>query len=534
MSDPAGGTAPTAAPGPSNPAQVAATRLTTPSGRASAPLGGPKPKKRRKKKSQASSSAATTTSGGPRGGRVVLPASASTSAANSTKGGGPSASTPAPQQPRSRKKIKGGRKALSSQASAFQKQGPGPAQNQDAPPDNFAAVASQTGQVAFTRPRGDALNSSIASVLGRRPAEVLEEHQRELRTKRQKTAAESLRRELLMDVDDSSSDEAPVVPAQVEATADDANAKLDEEGAAVGAHTARIQPQVSGEDADPEDLVVETTTSVASTVMGAPSVKSPTTAAATVDIFDAGQQKAPSFPPPKPFSFPQGQRGEMTSPPSHASEAVAHVAEPDDAPATQPTAPLAPATTAPSVPVSAPSEVPAAVPAAKAFDDLPKALPLLHGAQPKLKSAAAVLAGKRRKKKLKPQRAPQLFDYLSDEMSDDWEDKEDKYKAPKRPKNGKAVDGRLETNEDEDEKAKSGAETSEGTEANPNASEASTARKLIPTSYQAALLERAKESNILTVLSTGSGKTLVAVSLRRMRENRRRLLTRTIFCDRFS
>ena len=301
MSDPAGGTAPTAAPGPSNPAQVAATN------RASAALGGPKPKKRRKKKSQAPGTA--TASGGPRGGRVVLPASASTSSAtNSTSA--PSATTPAPPQPRSRKKFKGGRKALSSQASAFQKQGPDRAQTQDAPPDNFTPVASQTGQIAFTRPRGDAINSSIASVLGRRPAEVLEEHQRELRTKRQKTAAETLRRELLMDVDDSSSDEAPAVPAQVEAAADDAAATQDAEGAAAAARIAQVQPHASGDDADPEDLVIETTASVASTAMKTASVKSRVTAAATVDIFDAGQQTAPSFPPPKPFSFPQGQRAE--------------------------------------------------------------------------------------------------------------------------------------------------------------------------------------------------------------------------------
>lgn len=506
MSDPAGGTAPTAAPGPSNPAQVAATRLTTPSGRASAALGGPKPKKRRKKKSQGSGAA---TSGGPRGGRVVLPASASTSAATNSTGGGPSASAPTPPQPRSRKKFKGGRKALSSQASAFQKQGPDRTPTQDAPPDNFTPVASQTGQVAFTRPRGDALNSSIASVLGRRPAEVLEEHQRELRTKRQKTAAETLRRELLKDVDDSSSDEASAVPAQVEAAADDAAATQDAEGAAAAARIAQVQPDASGDDADPEDLVVETTASVASTAVGVPSVTSTVTAAATIDIFDAGQQKAPSFPPPKPFSFPQGQRTEIPPPPIHASEAVAPAVESDDARATKSTSPLAPVTA--SVPVSAPSEAPAATPPTRPFHDLPKALPLLHSAQPKLKSAAAVLAGKRRKKKSKLQRAPQLFDYLSDEMSDDWEDKEDKYKAPKRPKDGKAVDGRLETNEDE--KAKSVVETSEGTEATPNAAETSTARKLIPTSYQTALLERAKETNILTVLSTGSGKTLVAVSL---------------------
>lgn len=520
MSDTAGGTAPAAAPGPSNLAQVAATRLTTPSGRAPAALGGPKPKKRRKKKSQTSSAAAPTTSGGPRGGRVVLPAS--TPAANN-KGGGPSASTATPPQPRSRKKYKGGRKALSSQASAFQKQGPDRTQAQDAPPDNFTPVASQTGQVAFTRPRGDALNSSIASVLGRRPAEVLEEHQRELRTKRQKTAAETLRRELLMDVDDSSSDEESVVPGHVEATAAATDSKPDDEGAAVGAQTAQVQPHVSDDDADPEDLVVETTASVASTAMGTPRVKSTITAAATVDIFDAAQQKAPSFPPPKPFSFPQGQRAEIASPRIHAPETVAPAVEADDATATKSTAPLAPATAEHSVPVSAPSAVPAAIPAAKAFADLPKALPLLHGAQPKLKSAAAVLAGKRRKKKSKPQRAPQLFDYLSDQMSDDWEDKEDKYKAPKRPKNGKAVDGRLETNEDE--QAKSVAEASESTETTPNASEASTARKLIPTSYQAALLERAKETNILTVLSTGSGKTLVAVSFLAQSERKRPLLT---------
>lgn len=38
------------------------------------------------------------------------------------------------------------------------------------------------------------------------------------------------------------------------------------------------------------------------------------------------------------------------------------------------------------------------------------------------------------------------------------------------------------------------------------------AEKLVPTSYQTALLEKAKEGNVITCMPTGSGKTLVAVS----------------------
>ncbi|GAA5868109.1 hypothetical protein JCM3774_001024 [Rhodotorula dairenensis] len=502
MSNPPDGTG---APAPvrpsSDPALAASTRLTTPSGRASAALGGPKLKKRRKKKPQAPNP----TLGGSRGGRVVLPASASTSAAPDGTGGPSATATPTPPQPRSRKKLNRGRKSLSSQSAAFKKDSAGNTPTPPAPrTEGYSAVATRTGDVAFTRPRGDALNSSIASVLGRRPAEVLEEHQRELRTKRQKTAAEALRRELLMDVDgNSSTDESPALPVQprgrpeLVSAGQDAETAVPSEKEPVGLLATRAQADPSDEDADTEDLLVDTSTLVRPQPAGADAVIVTRPSSATGKLSSATQQPTPFFPPPKPSTLPVNDG--IQEPPAcvSASELVTRAGG-------QTAAPLAPPkATQPTTSASESSQVHSPAVAAKAYDDLPKALPLVHGAQPKLKPAAAVLAGKRRKKKSKLKRAPQLFDYLSDEMSDDWEDKEDKYKAPKRPKNGRAVDGRLDTNE--------GGPAAGDTPAGTDPAERSEPRKLIPTSYQAALLERAKETNILTVLSTGSGKTLVAV-----------------------
>ncbi|GAA5984285.1 hypothetical protein JCM10908_006124 [Rhodotorula pacifica] len=521
MVDATGGSSAPAVPaGPSNLAQLAATRLTTPSGRASAALGGPKPKKRRKKKPEAPNP----TIGRPRGGRVVLPTSASTSTANSSAA--PAAVTPTTPQPRSRKKLRSGRKPLPSQGKAFQKGADGGPSTKTpsapAPPpasDSFTPVASQSGQVAFTRPRGDVLNSSIASVLGRRPAEVLEEHQRELRTKRQKTAAEALRREILMDVDDSSADEdgGESVLEQV----DDAITEEREQGGEAPSGEARVKervgappslrPDASVEDADIEDLIIHTSSRNDAAGGAAASTAASSSTSAAVDIFGAGQK---IFPPPKPFMFPVSASADKSTAPSVTSECVAQPGSCTFDKAALTAKPLAPTPAEASSTRSSDTSAQPPTSTTRPFDDLPKALPLLPGAQPKLNSAAAVLAGKRRKKKPKLNRAPQLFDYFSDEMSDEWEDKEDKYKAPKRPKDGRAVDGRLETGEDgAGGKAGSAAGSADRPQTASTTEGETSARKLVPTSYQSALLERAKETNILTVLSTGSGKTFVAVLL---------------------
>lgn len=470
-----------------DPTQVASQRLTTPSGRHSHALGGPKPKKRRNKKPYS----ADDSQGGNRGGRVILPASSAS--AGSGAAGPSTAGGPVPKQPRARKKLKNGRKSVPSEGRATKQGGPAKSSHDKrtaAPPqqqDDFVAVATRTGETAFTRPRGDALNSSIASVLGRRPAELLEEHERELRTKRQKTAADALRSAMLAASDDED-EELPGPLLEDRA----AYASKGEVFGEILEH-AETRPPAQGlasaaapdrdmTDADDEAeglLIVEAAEHFSAAEAG------PRTEDAAV------RQELSSHAPPLPGTVESGgQRDHVISVP----------ARPGPARASTNVAPKGSTTSAVEVNQSS-----RAGPAA-AFSDLPKALPVLHGAQPKLTSAASILAGKRRKKKpLKLKRAPQLFDYLSDELSDDWEPKADKYKAPKRPKNGRAVDGRLEIADDDPK---------DGQERPASGSVASDERtKLVPTSYQAALLERAKASNILTVLSTGAGKTLVAVLL---------------------
>ncbi|GAA5895230.1 hypothetical protein JCM8208_005942 [Rhodotorula glutinis] len=143
-------------------------------------------------------------------------------------------------------------------------------------------------------------------------------------------------------------------------------------------------------------------------------------------------------------------------------------------------------------------------------DTLAEPLPVPVDAVPKpdLRSAAAILAGKKRKpKKLK--RTPHLFDYLSDEQSDDWEDVQ-AAKLLKRPKTGRAVDGKLESGGEE---ASGEGEGGVKVDSEEEREKKALADKLVPKSYQKALLECAQQANIVTVLQTGSGKTLVGVLL---------------------
>lgn len=112
--------------------------------------------------------------------------------------------------------------------------------------------------------------------------------------------------------------------------------------------------------------------------------------------------------------------------------------------------------------------------------------------------AAALTAGRTRKPKKK--RRAELFDYLSDD-SEDWYALPSA--APRRPKSGRALDGAEPYN------AAAGTVPPIAPELLPATRVA--AEKLFPTNYQSALLQRAKEGNVICVLPTGSGKTLVAV-----------------------
>lgn len=166
---------------------------------------------------------------------------------------------------------------------------------------------------------------------------------------------------------------------------------------------------------------------------GAGTARAGAASSTAVDIFTVTQPLAPFFPRPRPFTFPSGHAIAKLSATilSLSETSAAEFAGPPRLQITaSPTSAVGPQP-APSTHSGTPP-----VAAARMYGDLPKSLPFLHGAHPKLKSAAAVLAGKRCKTMSKLKRATQPFDYLSDEMSDDWEDKEDSYKAPKRYRDG--------------------------------------------------------------------------------------------------
>ncbi|GAA5854197.1 hypothetical protein JCM8547_001731 [Rhodosporidiobolus lusitaniae] len=69
--------------------------------------------------------------------------------------------------------------------------------------DEYVEVTGEGGEIVLTRPRSDALNESIKSILGPRPSEVLEQHDREVRTKKQKLSAKLLKKEMMMEVDEA-------------------------------------------------------------------------------------------------------------------------------------------------------------------------------------------------------------------------------------------------------------------------------------------------------------------------------------------
>ncbi|GAA5975735.1 hypothetical protein JCM11641_005854 [Rhodosporidiobolus odoratus] len=176
--------------------------------------------------------------------------------------------------------------------------------NDDAPPPNpYVSVPDPSGNVSFTRDRSRAQQHSIDSILGPRPSEVFEQKDRELRIKRQKTAAEEMRRQLMMEVD---------------------------------------------EDEVESDL---------------------------------------SLPAPQPFVFPpQQSRASAAIPPTFAFTCSSPSAA-IDAPPTS-AAPLCPAIAAPGIKPSP-------------YNSLPKALPSVAtpASSSDLRSAAAILAGKKRKPK---------------------------------------------------------------------------------------------------------------------------------------
>lgn len=455
-------------------------------------------------------------------GRVIVPsghggASAAAAAAGTYK------------QPRVKVRVKGassGRMALPSQSASFRKGGAGASSSTAAAPlpratpDDYRPVQTPDGSLAFTRPRGTELDRSIAAVLHKRPAEILDEYEKESRTKRQKTAAEEFKRMMLAEDEE-----------------EEKGNESDEESLAGGVGAVKKDEDDWVEDDADDDLVVQPTAQPTTTLMQQPDAKP------ALDLF-AAAHPAPLFPPIKPFVFPAKATGTSTQSlavPSiqpvvvtqQQSEAETRPVMTEGQKVEEPTLPLKavepdqPPTQTELAPMQDEDVHVAAGPASTAdapIAPLPRALPLPSSKtlpSPALRSAALLLATKRRKpstkaRKARLRRAPQLFDYLSDQESEDWEDVEvsrEKEWARRRPKCGRAVDGRMDVVKDEEGERKVDEEVEKvkvDRDILPSA-RANAHRQLVPTSYQTALLERAKQGNLITVLGTGSGKTLVAV-----------------------
>ncbi|BGP08421.1 Dicer-like protein 1 [Rhodotorula toruloides] len=456
-------------------------------------------------------------------GRVIVPPSAGSGP------GGASAAAAAGtyKQPRVKVRVKGpssGRMALPSQSRSFRNKNGGPSSSKSASlpqatPDHYRPVQTSDGSLAFTRSRGSELDRSIAAVLQKRPAEILDEYEKDSRTKRQKTAAEELKRLMLAEEDE-----------------DEKGNESDEESLAGGLAGGAKDDEAWVEEDD--DLVVQP--SVPPLMPAHQAANEP----ATLDLF-ATPSTAPLFPPIKPFVFPAPTKPTPAQPravPTVQRDVITqgslvqhreaevqpvdveNVAEDEEHAATSSLPAVESITSSASAELAPAEDVKLAAKSAAAASapiaPLPRALPLPSATTlptPALRSAALLLATKRRKpltkaRKARLRRAPQLFDYLSDQESEDWEDLDvggEKEWMKKRPKNGRAMEGRMDPleKEDEDEEGKVKVDRDILPSARAHVD------KLVPTSYQTALLERAKKGNLITVLGTGSGKTLVAVLL---------------------
>ncbi|GEM09897.1 extensin-like protein [Rhodotorula toruloides] len=368
-------------------------------------------------------------------------------------------------------------------------------------------VEKPDGSLAFTRPRGTELDRSIAAVLRKRPAEILDQYEKNSRTKRQKTAAEELKR-LMMAEDDE----------------EEKGNESDEESLAGELARRRTSRNGLRRTKRTKNLSSSPSLLPSTRMLAQQPEKKP-----ALDLF-AAPPTAPLFPPIKPFVFPAPAKPMPAQPytvPSVDPVVVAQssstlqreadvwpVVAGKEEESKEPTAPCpaverttatdhAESVSVPDVAVtvalaSTTSAPPAPLPRAL---PLPSATTLPTPALPRLR------------------RAPKLFDYLSDQESEDWEDVEgsgEQEWARRRPRNGRALEGKMEPPElregEKDEEEDGGGEK---VKVDRDLLPSARARvdKLIPTSYQNALLERAKKGNLITVLRTGSGKTLVAVLL---------------------
>ncbi|KAI5479849.1 endoribonuclease Dicer [Pseudohyphozyma bogoriensis] len=128
------------------------------------------------------------------------------------------------------------------------------------------------------------------------------------------------------------------------------------------------------------------------------------------------------------------------------------------------------------------------------------------------------ILGKKKKRKMYTlkKKTAELFDYQidSDAEEDDWDRPYTFSNVVKRKgrhaQSGRALDGALAEG---DHVGLGGGEIPEVVPRLGYESEKAKVERLVPLGYQSALLKEAKEGNVITVMPTGSGKTLVAVLL---------------------
>lgn len=158
--------------------------------------------------------------------------------------------------------------------------------------------------------------------------------------------------------------------------------------------------------------------------------------------------------------------------------------------------------------------------------DLSSDSPIVVNKSIPLRSAAPVTKGRIRKPK-KIKRPAKLFDYLSDE-SEDWDDPTPAATS-KRPRSGRALPGDTAPFPAAPGEKEIVVVDPEMILPNTRAH----AVKLNPTSYQQALLESAMKDNVIVVLETGSGKTLISVGTILIAQLNRKIFSFSFYRCRF-
>ncbi|KAL8293622.1 hypothetical protein RQP46_000323 [Phenoliferia psychrophenolica] len=358
---------------------------------------------------------------------------------------------------------------------------------------NVASTAGTLGD-GRAKPGKNALAASIAAVLNNRPLAVLQREDYERRVTQQKASANIIRRELRdQDADDEDEDDS------------DDDAGLEQ---LLVTSLRREQPSGASTSANASDVpLASLDVPILVSSLSDWRIEPHSEPRAAAPVADRDSTLA-GYPAVKPSHRREILSRDITSRPqlgSHhalgtkSSEAM----DVDATPAAIPV--VASWKTILNPPPAVPTLSPAALHLSTAPNAADAPAPNAQAVALAVRGrAAALTAGRTRK--LKKKRRAELFDYLSDD-SEDW-DAPATTAVPKRAKGGRALDGA-------EPYTAAGIATANVLPIDPDLLPATraAAEKLFPTNYQSALLQQAKEGNVICVLPTGSGKTLVAVLL---------------------